>query len=82
MEPSRNHLSCLIDSTGALPYCQEHEVYISDKTKITMRDKYEAYVQRVEADNLARDMYDGDTYMGYEDVLSYEEWLKDNEEDI
>lgn len=31
MEPAYKHINCLIDSTEALPYCQEHEVYISDE---------------------------------------------------
>ena len=48
---------------------------------ISTRNDYEIYLNRVERDNFARDMYDGDTYMGYEYEMSFEEWLEEHGEE-
>lgn len=37
---------------------------------------YLIYLNRVQRDNEAKDMYDGDTYMGYEEELTFPEWLE------
>ena len=54
-----------------MKYCEECMMSVSDTVHT-----YENYAARVEADNLARDMYDGDTYMGYEDLMTRVEWDK------
>ena len=45
------------------------------KIRSSLKHLYNRYIYRVEQDNLARDMYDGDTYMGYEDEMTFNEWL-------
>jgi len=46
---------------------------------MSKQDEYDKYVQQVEADNLQRDMFDGDTESVYEDVMTYEEWLSEQD---
>ena len=39
--------------------------------------EYNEYVALVEARNLEIDMYDGDTYMPNQEIMSYKEWSEE-----